>query len=91
MSCPVVHFIPCIKMDAYPSDYRPEGKKVIAADFKILKVVVIQDTVIYQLTGRTFTVNGFVLVTISWNTRMKPEVGSVLYIDCPSMAAFAAP
>ena len=60
--------MPCIKMDAYPDDHRPEGKIVITADFKILKVVVIQDTVIYPFTGRMFAVNGFVLVTIPWNT-----------------------
>lgn len=77
-------------MDAYPDDHRPKGKMIIAADFKILKMVVIQDTVIYPFTGRTFTVNGFVLVTIPWNTRMEPEVGTVLYIDSPSITAPAA-
>lgn len=63
---------------------------VITADFKILKVVVIQYTVIYSFTGRTFTVNGFVLVTIPWNMRMKPEVGTVIYADCPSIISLAA-
>ena len=87
MLCPVVHFIPCIKMDAYSDDHRPERKMVITADFKLLKVVVIQNTVIYPLTGRTFIVNGFVLVTVPWNTWMKPEVGIILYINCASITA----
>ena len=90
MFCSAVHFIPCIKMDAYSDDHCPEGKMIITADFKILKVVVIKDTIIYPLTGRTFTVNGFVLVTIPWNTWMKPKVGAVLYIDCPSITALFA-
>lgn len=63
---------------------------VIAPDFEILQVVVVQDAVIHTFTGGTFTVDGFVLFTVPWNTGMKPEVGAVLYIDSPSIAAFAA-
>lgn len=77
-------------MNAYPNNHCPEGKVVIAPDFEILQVVVVQDAVIHTFTGGTFTVNGFVLFTVPWNTRMKPEIGAVLYIDCPSIAAFLA-
>lgn len=68
-------------MNAYPNDHCPEGKVVIAPDFEILQVVVVQDAVIHTFTGGTFTVDGFVLFTVPWNTGMKPEVGAVLYID----------
>lgn len=77
-------------MDAYPNDHCPEGKVVIAPDFEGLQVVVVQDAVIHTFTGGTFTVDGFVLFTVPWNTGMKPEAGAVLYIDCPSIAAFPA-
>ena len=60
---------------------------VITTDFELLQVVVVQDTVIHTLADRTFIVNGFVLFTVPWNTRMKPKVGIILYIDCPSITA----
>ena len=77
-------------MNAYPNNHCPEGKVVIAPDFEILQVVVVQDAVFHTFTGGTFTVDGFVLFNVPWNTGMKPEVGAVLYIDSPSIAAFAA-
>ena len=74
-------------MDAYPDDHCPEGKMVITSNFELLQVVVVQDTVIHTFAGRSFVVDGFVLFTVPRNTRMKPEVGTVLYIDCPSITA----
>ena len=74
-------------MNAYPDDHCPEGKMVITTNFELLQVVVVQDTVIHTFAGRTFIVNGFVLFTVPWNTWMKPKIGTILYIDCPSITA----
>ncbi len=53
----------------------------------MLQAVIIEDTVIYPLTGGTFTVNIPVLLGIPWDAGMEAQVCVVLYVDSAPIAA----
>ncbi len=54
----------------------------------MLQAVIIEDTVIYPLTGSTFTVNILVLLGIPWDTWMEAQVCVVLYVGGAPIAAW---
>ncbi len=79
--------MPCIQMDADPDQHSPEGKVVFSPYFQMLQAVVIEDTVIYPLTGSAFTVNILVLLGIPRYAGMETQVPVVLYVDGSPIAA----
>lgn len=83
----VGNFISGIKMYAYANEHTPERKMVLSTYFQMLQTVVIEDTVIYPLTGSAFTVNIFILLGIPWYTGLETQVAFVLYVNGASIAA----
>ncbi len=79
--------MPCIQMDADPNQHSPEGKVVFSPYFQMLQAVVIEDAVIYPLTGSALTVNILVLLGTPWDTGMEAQVCMVLYVDGAPIAA----
>ncbi len=54
----------------------------------MLQAVVIEDAVIYPLTGSALAVNIFVLLGIPWDAGMEAQVCVVLYVDGAPIAAW---
>ncbi len=60
---------------------------VLSTYFQMLQAIVIEDTVIYPLTGSAFTVNIFVLLGIPQYTGLEAQVAVVLYVNGAAIAA----
>ncbi len=84
-------FISGIKMYAYANEHTPERKMILSTYFQMLQAVVIEDTVIYPLTGSAFTVNVFVLPGIPRYTGQRYLWASLAgsfphgHISCPAL------
>ncbi len=76
-----------IQVYAYADEHTPERKMVFPAYFQVLQAVVIEDTVIYPLTGSAFLVNVFVLLGIPRYTGLETQVAFVLYINGAAITA----
>ncbi len=74
-------FISGIKVYAYANEHTPERKMILSTYFQMLQTVVIEDTVIYPLTGSAFLVNVFVLLGIPRYTGLETQVAVVLYVN----------
>ncbi len=80
-------FMSGIQVYAYANEHTPERKMVLSPYFQVLQAVVIEDTVIYPLTGSAFTVNVFVLLGIPRYTGQETQVAVVLYVNGATVAA----
>ncbi len=80
-------FISGIQVYAYTNEHTPERKMVLSPYFQVLQTVVIEDTVIYPLTGSAFTVNVFVLLGIPRYTGQEAQAAVVLYVNGAPIAA----
>lgn len=74
-------FVSCIQMNADTYEHAPERKMIFSPYFQMLQAVVVEDTVIDTLTGRTFAVYFLVFFGIPWNPGMETEVTVILYVD----------
>ncbi len=83
-------FISCIKVYANANEHTPERKMILSAYFQLLQAVIIEDTVIYPLTGSALTVNIFVLRGISRYAGLEAQVAVVLYVNGAPIAARGA-
>lgn len=81
-------FISGIKVYAYADEHAPERKMVFPTYFQMLQTIVIEDTVIYPLTGSAFTVNIFILQRIPPYTGLETQVAVVLYVYGAPIAAW---
>lgn len=80
-------FISGIKVYAYADEHGPERKMILSAYFQILQAVVIEDTVIYPLTGAAFAVDLFVLQGIPGYAGLEAQTAIVLYVNGAAIAA----
>ncbi len=74
-------------MYAYANEHTPERKMILSTYFQMLQAVVIEDTVIYPLTGSAFTVNVFVLPGIPRYTGQETKAAVVPYVNGAPIAA----
>ena len=74
-------------MYAYSNEHTPERKMVLSAYFQMLQAVVIENAVIYPLTGSAFTVNLFVLLGIPGDTWLEAQAAVILYVNGAPIAA----
>jgi len=81
-------FISGIKVYAYADEHTPERKMILSPYFQMLQTVVIEDTVIYPLTGGAFLVNIFILLGVPGYAWLEAQVAFVLYVDRASIAAW---
>jgi len=69
------------------NDHCPEGIMIISTNHHLLQMIVIQNTVIYALTGSAFTVDGTVKISATWDTWMKAQVSADFKVNSPAIAA----
>ncbi len=80
-------FIPRIQMETHPDDHCPKGIVVIPADLQVEQMVIIQNPVIYALTGSAFFIDSFILLTAPRDPGRKSEIRINLEINGPSITA----
>lgn len=77
-------------MYAYADEHTPEREMIPSPYFQMLQAVVIEDAVIYPLTGSTFLVDILILLGIPWYTGLETQVCIILYVDSAPIAARGA-
>lgn len=61
---------------------------ILPTYFQMLQAVIIEDTVIYPLTGSAFTVDLFVLLGIPGYAGLKAQITIVLYVNSAAITAW---
>ena len=77
-------------MNANADDHRPERIVIISTNHHLLKVIVIQNTVIYALTGSAFAVDGTVKISSTGYAWMKAQVSADLKVNRSAIAGVGA-
>ena len=67
-------------MNANADDHCPERIVIISTNHHLLKVIVIQNTVIYAFTGSAFAVDGTVKISSTGYAWMKAQVSADLKV-----------
>ena len=72
-------------MDAYANDRGPEREMNVPSDLQMLEMVIVQNTVIYPLAGRTLSIDRLKCITIPGDTWKIAEITMWIQIKRPAV------